>query len=159
MFETPYFLCLRRTELSISNQKFSLWFSRSDVNTFALLQRGYIAFRELNKFLETVWVLAALEAGLSPFFLYISSLSKNRDWDPTGISVLLKNSKQKYPNKQKTKTDPRSDKTWHSQRIQRFIVYFTSPLGTDLIAWPKITRGHGWLEVIMLVSGQYHKYH
>lgn len=64
MFESPYFLWLRRAEQSISNQELSLTLSRSDVNTCALLQRGYITFRELDKFLETVWVLTALEAGL-----------------------------------------------------------------------------------------------
>lgn len=161
MFESLSFLWLRRTELFILNQEFSLTFTRSDVNTCALLQNGYIAFRKLDKFLETVWILSDLEAGLSQLFLYISSLSKKRTWTPLASVSYKKTPKQKYPNKQKTKTDPRSDKTWHSQMILSFIVYFTkrqySPFGTALTAWPKITRGHSWLEV-MLVSGQYHKH-
>lgn len=105
MFESLYFLWLR-TELSILNQEFSLTFTRSDVNTCALLQNGYIAFMKLDKFLETVWVLSDLEAGLSQLFLYISSLSKKRDLDPTGICVL-----QKKPQNKNTQTNKKPKQT------------------------------------------------
>lgn len=106
MFESLSFLWLRRTELFILNQEFSLTFTRSDVNTCALLQNGYIAFRKLDKFLETVWILSDLEAGLSQLFLYISSLSKKRDLDPTGICVLQKNPKTKIPKQTKNQNRP-----------------------------------------------------
>lgn len=164
MFENPYFLWLRRVELSIWNQEFLLAFSRSDVNTCALLQRGYIVYREWDKFWRQsgYWLSLKLD---SQIFLYISSLTKNSGphWHLCLTKKTPKQNKNTQTN-QKPKQTPGLTRlsTVRGYRILLFILprgnsapwVQLGPMGP---VWPTITRGHGWLEVL-LVSGQYHKH-
>lgn len=53
-------------------------------------------------------------------FPTLAHSAKTEAWTPlASVSYKRKNPKkpQKNSNKQKNKTEPRSDKTWHSQRI------------------------------------------
>lgn len=126
MFESPYFLWLRRAELSITKQEFSLMLSRSHVNTCALLQSGYIAFRELNNFLEATWVLIALEVGLSQLFPISAHSAKTETWTPS-VSVSYKKSQNKTKTPKQTKNQDRPQ-VWQdlaqSEDIELYCLFY-----------------------------------
>lgn len=102
MFERPYFLWLRRAELSITNQEFSLTLSRSDVNTCALLQRGCISLQgagqvfgdNLGTDCHWSWTLSALS-------LHQLTQQKQRPGPYWHLCLTKKTSKQNQNNQAK----------------------------------------------------------
>lgn len=139
MFENPYFLWLRRVELSIWNQEFLLEFSRSDVNTCALLQRGYIVYREWDKFWRQSGYWLSLKLDSLRSFSILAHSAKTVD--PTGICVSQKKPQNKIKIPKQTKNQNRPQ-VWQDlaqlEDLEFYCLFYQEaiqPLGYSWAPW------------------------